>query len=269
MFQLTLIFIQSVFAYELSSIKVTGEEHAEVDFQMSSRRTALPKLSFKNNVVELSFMGASLSRIYQGKVDYPSPHILIRRINAYETKEGNVKVGLVLNGSLDSIKERVQLHNGPSGVKLEIKLPLSEDSTISWLQQEQTPLSLTQEPERKRASGELPFRFVMITLLIGLAGVASYFFVKFYKNKIGPRGKRKFLIEQLSYCPLGNKMGVAILKVGNEFVLVGITPNQISYLSSLKKLENNFLEDAKFERSAFGLAVKDEISKLKNPNLSV
>jgi len=56
---------------------------------------------------------------------------------------------------------------------------------------------------------------------------------------------------------------VSLLKVGTEFVLVGITPNQISMLSHLPKLQEQYAEETGFERGIFKEAVSEEVQRLR------
>jgi flagellar biogenesis protein FliO len=103
---------------------------------------------------------------------------------------------------------------------------------------------------------------MLMCLVFICAGVVSALVVRFLKRTGKSRGTRKYLVEQLSFCPLGNKSGVSLLKIGGEFVLVGVTPQQVSLLSALPKLEAQYEDDAQLERSAFREAVHEELSRI-------
>ena len=57
----------------------------------------------------------------------------------------------------------------------------------------------------------------------------------------------------------GGKAGVSLIKVGSEFVLVGVSSHQVSFLSSLPKLESQYEDENRFERETFQAAVQQEV----------
>ncbi|MFM8315766.1 MAG: flagellar biosynthetic protein FliO, partial [Deltaproteobacteria bacterium] len=80
-------------------------------------------------------------------------------------------------------------------------------------------------------------------------------------------GIRKYLVEQLSYVPIGGmKSGVALVKVGGDFVLLGVTPNQVTFLSSLPKLSEQYEEENQFEKNTFNEAIQEQ---LRGKNINV
>ncbi|NDD05493.1 MAG: hypothetical protein EB078_11345 [Proteobacteria bacterium] len=83
------------------------------------------------------------------------------------------------------------------------------------------------------------------------------------KNKVGLKGTRRYLIEQLGYHSLGAKSGVSLLRIGQEFVLVGVTPNSINIISHLPKLREQYEEETGFERGVFKQAIAEEVQRLK------
>lgn len=99
--------------------------------------------------------------------------------------------------------------------------------------------------------------------VIACAAGATFLCVQFLKRRGGRQGSRKYLIEQLSYCPMGPKMGISLVKVGPELVLVGVTPNHISFLSAVPRLNETYFEESRYERGAFQEAVQEEVSRAR------
>jgi flagellar biogenesis protein FliO len=95
--------------------------------------------------------------------------------------------------------------------------------------------------------------------------------MKFLQKKGKLAGSRKYLIENLSYVPLGsnNKNAVCLIKVGSEFVLVGVSPQQVTFLSHLPKLESQYESESKFERNVFEEAIQEELNKMQPSRLTV
>jgi flagellar biogenesis protein FliO len=71
---------------------------------------------------------------------------------------------------------------------------------------------------------------VFAALLITLAAV--YLLLKFLKQKMLPY---KGMIEMLQYQSFGPKRGIAVIKVLNDYLAVGITDQNISLLSNLNR----------------------------------
>ena len=71
---------------------------------------------------------------------------------------------------------------------------------------------------------------VFAALLITLAAV--YLLLRFLKQKMLPH---KGMIEMLHYQSFGPKRGIAVIKVLNDYMAVGITDQSISLLSNLNQ----------------------------------
>ena len=71
---------------------------------------------------------------------------------------------------------------------------------------------------------------VFAALLITLAAV--YLLLRFLKQKMLPH---KGMVEMLHYQSFGPKRGIAVIKVLNDYMAVGITDQNISLLSNLNQ----------------------------------
>jgi len=136
------------------------------------------------------------------------------------------------------------------------------ESVSGFLREEQKPLNTQTIGKTETKATSHGYYIFVVCLVLVLAGACTFFVIRFLRRNGGFRGSRKFLIEQLSYCPLGTKMGVALLKIGREFILVGVTPNQINILSNMPVLAEQYGEEAKYERDHFDKAVKEELSRI-------
>jgi flagellar biogenesis protein FliO len=252
-------------AAELTAIKVGGDNSAEVTF-VTAGETALPALQVDDNAIDLVFSGETLGEALQGKIDLLSPHTLIQRISAFAV-DNNVRAKIVVNGSVEGLRNRLQLRRDGQGIHLQIGFPAGNNATLKLLKDEQAPLaadSLAAAP----AVGKPGWGRLVVALLVFLcAGVGTFFAARFLKTKSSWRGSRKYLVENLAYCPIGpggSKSGVGLVKVGSEFVLVGITSSQVSFLSSLPKLQEQYEQEHRFERDSFHAAVEEEVQRMRS-----
>ncbi len=252
------ISVSSFAASQLKNIEVTGDKEALLTFSGVNQK---PEFNVNANVIEIQFKGTTLDPHYQGKVDMASPHTLVKRISAFQSDKETVRVNLILNGSLEKIKDRMKVESAADGIALRVNYLDSEVNLVDTLKEEQIPLGVAAKGKTEKAekNGVLGIIFSVISLIA--FGVIAFFSVRFLKTKGGFKGTRKYLVEQLGYCSYGPKMGVSLLKVGGEFVLVGVTPNQISLLSTLPKLQAQYLDESSFERTSFNAAVKEEMQK--------
>jgi flagellar biogenesis protein FliO len=258
------IFLSSAaWASQLASIKVSGEKQADVQFLFSSGEATAPTLSVTNNIVELTFPNTELEESLQNKLDVNAPHALIQRIATFTSAKNVVKSRIVVNGSTEGLKQRLALHKEMGAVRLSLEFPKGAAPALALWKEEQEPIAVAGKTAKEVTGRSLTVQIVLLLLVLVLTGAAAFFFVRFIKKQGGIRGSRKFLIEQLSYCPLGQKAGVSLLKIGREFVLVGITPNQVSMLSDLPRLREQYEEDASLERGAFKSAVEEEFKRIK------
>lgn len=269
--RLTLIFVGllstlNVFAYQIQSVKVVGDKNAEVQFT-GNGQLPVPTYKVVEGALELSFPGGEISESAQGKLDLESPHALIRRISVYSPEKDLVRARIVVNGTNEDLKRRFSMSRIENGVSAVVEFPQGESATLNLLKEEQLPVPGLAK-EIKKEGGKIPYlQVVLAFVLLGAAAVTTYFFVKALKSKTGIRGTRRYLIEQLGYVSLGNKTGVSLLKVGREFILVGVTPNQVSLLSALPKLQEQYDEESHFERGVFQEAISEEVSRLKTANV--
>src|SRR5690606_14075960 len=93
---------------------------------------------------------------------------------------------------------------------------------------------------------------------------AGVYLVKFSKGKsmVWRGGTRRHLIETVAQAPLaGGKASVAILRVGSEFVMVGVTPNSVSHLSNLPKLQEEYEAETSLERDSFKEAIAQQVRR--------
>jgi flagellar biogenesis protein FliO len=137
-------------------------------------------------------------------------------------------------------------------------------ATIKLLQEEQAPIA-TEASAAKSSSSAGWVRLFLALFVFSLAGGGAYVAAKFLKKQGAFRGSRKYLVENLAYCPVGpgGKTGVGLIKVGSEFVLVGVTGQQVSFLSNLPKLSAQYESENHFERDTFRAAVEEEVQRLK------
>lgn len=251
-------------AYQIQSVKVVGDKAAEIQF-VGNGNIPIPTYKVSEGVLELSFVGAQMSEANQGKLDLEAPHALIRRISVYSPEKDLVRARIVINGSSDNLKQRFNLARAENGISATLEYPQGDSATLSLLKEEQMPIANITTEGKKEA--RFPYlQTVLILFLLLTAGGTTFFFVKVLKKKGGLRGSRRHLIEQMGYISLGAKTGVSLIKVGREFVLVGITPTQINFLSNLPKLQEQYDEETHFERGVFREAMNEEVERIRTTN---
>ena len=248
--------------YQVDSVKVGGEDRAQVEF-VGQLPEAAPSWRIQDNTVELSWSGTKLAAQHGEKLELSAPHTLIKRVTLIQGAGDTLKGRVVMNGSMEGIRDRIKLVPSGASAVLSIDYPAQNATTMKLLQEEQTPFAPSAFLKKNESSSSYRtvVGIVALFLLICLGG--AYLFFRYVKGKGALRGARRYLIEQLSFCPLGAKSGVSLLKIGREFVLVGITPNQISMLSQLPKLQEQYEEETGFERGVFQEAVAEEVQKLR------
>lgn len=251
-----------VMGFEITNIEIKDKETAQiiVSGELSSQ---LPKWGLDKNMVEMVFPQTTLSKklTENFKVELDSPHVLIKRLTAVE-EAGKVKMRMVLNGSVEGLKDRIKIIPTEKGVLLAVDYPVQNASALKLLQQEQAPIATAEIKAQKKTSSYNPVAIVII-LFLAFTAVLGFLFVRYTKKQSSLRGTRKYLIEQVSYFPLGAKSGVSLVKVGNEFVLLGVTPQSITTLSHLPKLQTQYEEESGFERGVFRESVAEEMHKMR------
>lgn len=246
----------------LEAVKVAGEKSAEISFVGV---TTAPAMQIDENTIDLVFADSKLAESLGGKIDLLSPHTLVQRVSAFPTERGGVRAKIVVNGTAEGLRQRLQTKAEGGAVKLAISYPSGADATLKLLKEEQAPLAAEtlQAPTTSGHSGW--GRLFLAFLVFALAGGGTYVAARFLKKKGAFVGSRRYLVENLAYCPVGpgGKTGVSLIKVGSEFVLVGVTANQVSFLSNLPKLAEQYESETHFERDTFRAAVEEEVNRMK------
>jgi len=251
-----------VVGYPINSLKVGGQKEAEIRFQSSEAPANLPTPAIKGNSIELFFTGAELDGSFQGKAELKAPHALVKELTATQEKKG-VSVKLEMIGKAGEWKDRVSVATENQSVVVRLGFPAKVTPALDYAQSEQLPI-LTEAAAVKPATS--PFGrtqwFVVLGVLV-VAALSTFAVVKLIQMKGKASGKRKYLIEQLAHCSLGPKTGVSLVRVGREFVLLGVTPQQVNLLSHVPALQAQYEEETRFERESFKDAVDEEITRLK------
>lgn len=246
-------------AVQIQAIKVGGDTSAEVTFISDGALPATPGLRVDDNRVELSFPGVSLSSALTGAPDLASPHALVQKISS-SVDNGTSRVKLVVNGSTEKLRDRVKLQKTDSGVKMVLTYPSGGEATMQLLQEEQVTLEAPKPKAQESKGGFGWMRLIIALFVFAGAAATTWYFVKFARTKSGWRGSRRHLIETIANTPVGagGKASVAILRVGSEFVMVGVTPGQVSFLSNLPKLQEQYEDENSLERDSFKEAIAEQ-----------
>ncbi len=85
------------------------------------------------------------------------------------------------------------------------------------------------------------FEIIKVSAALLLTLAAVYLLLRFMKQKMLPQ---KGMIEMLHYQSLGPKRGIAIIKIVNDYIAVGIADESISLLSKLNREEIEELRKA-------------------------
>lgn len=261
-------FTVCVFANEMVATKVAGSDSAELSLIFSQMPRQVPNPHFGDDTVDFLVPEATLHKSLGGMVDMKAPHALISRMIVIAEKEG-VRVRLALAPGLSDLRKAVVLSKSDQALLVNIRHPEKTTATLELLKEEQKPLAevaaltpaVAQPEQAKPQRSQTALVFLSVLVVVGIGG-AGYFGIRFLKGKHRLSGKRKHLIEQLSYCSFGPKSGVSLIRIGKEFVLVGITPSQITYLSSVPQLAADYVEESKLERETFRQAVEKEVVKM-------
>lgn len=260
---LSLVFLGYLaFGNQVNNLTVTGQDRAEIEV-MGQLPTSSPTWKVQDNVLEVSWPNTSLAPNHGEKLEVSAPHALIKRVTLLQGANDTLKGRIVINGSMEGIRDRVKINHSDKRTSFSVDYPTQNGNTMKMLQEEQTPIAAAAFTQRSDSSSGYRTVVGVIALFLLFCMVGGFVFYRYFKGKGALRGARRYLIEQLSYCPLGAKSGVSLLKVGHEFVLVGITPNQISMLSQLPKLQEQYEQETGFERGVFQEAVAEEVQRLR------
>ncbi len=243
-------------------VEVGGNEKAVVTFLFEPKKQVLPALDVHENVIELNFRSSKFDEKLKEKLDILSPHLLIRRINAFLSSDV-LRVNIVINGSVENLRNRLKLENSEKGISLYIDFPEKMDGALKLLKEERVELAkISPEPLKSHRGFKDVALYLSVLFLFFLGGFGFIFFLK-KRGRIG--GSRKYLVEHMSYCPLGGgKAGVSVIRVGTDFFLIGVTSNQVTFLSTLPKLSTQYEQETSFERSSFREAIEEEYKKIKS-----
>lgn len=250
------------FGFEINAVKITGQENAQLTFS-GAFSGQQPSWKMNGSTLEIVWAEQKLAKEQGEKIEIESPHALIKRVTLTPAGKDSVKARIHLNGSTEDMKERVKFSQQTNEFKLSIDYPKQNASTLKLLQEEQTPLAQAVTSGKVDSSGNYRGAVGMVTGFLLLFVLGAWGFFRVFRKKGVFRGPRRYLIEQLGYCPLGAKAGVSLLKVGQEFVLVGVTPNQISVLSQLPKLQQQYEDESAIERGIFQETVNKHVDQLR------
>lgn len=248
--------------YPIDSLKVSGQKEAEIRFQSSDAPAELPVPGVKGNSVELFFAGAELDSTFNGKTELKAPHALVKELTLSQEKKG-VLVHAELNGKAGEWKDKVGVTREGQSIVLRLGFPAKTTPALEYAQSEQLPVLTEVAAVKPTATAFGATQWLVILGVLVVAGMSTFAVVKFLRIKGKTSGSRKYLIEQLAHCSLGPKTGVSLVRVGREFVLVGVTPSQVNLLSHVPALQAQYEEETQFERESFKDHVDEEIQRLK------
>lgn len=251
-------------ATTLQSVEVTGEKEAQVVFHLGSEARSIPGLRIHDNLIDLTFNETDLAENLHEKLELNSPHALLHRVSVFRPETGIVRARLVMNGTIEGLKERTQIEKHANDIKLTVAFPKGQGAPLKLLSEEEEPLASLFSAQKAKQPHVATYQILVVVLFLILSAGICYFVLRFLQAKKRGPVTRKYLIEQVSYCPLGKNTGVSLLKIGQEFVLVGITANQINILSSLPKLSDQYEEESQFDRRNFKEAMSEELERLKS-----
>ena len=114
-----------------------------------------------------------------------------------------------------------------------------------------------------------PWKFSTVSLILVVLVAAGAGFAWIIRKR-RPSTKRPYLIEQVSSLSLGPKTNLSVVKVGGDFVLLGVTPHAVTTLSVLPHLTSQYEKESDLERSTFHAALRSQISTSPKtvPNLT-
>ncbi len=250
------------FGAQIQSVKVAGDSSAEVSFLSDTALPSMPKLNVDGNRVDLTFPGVSVAASLLSQSEISSPHALVQKITVSALEGGGAQVRLVVNGSTEKLRDRVKLQKNDGTVALVLTYPSASTATLKLFQEEQSSIATAAAPSTEAKGGFGWFRLLLIMVLFAAAGATTWFVVKFAKKRAVWSGSRKHLIELVASAAVGdNKASVAIVRVGTEFVMVGVTASQVNLISRLPKLEAQFEEESSLERGSFKEAIEEEVRR--------
>ncbi len=253
---LNILFILSTIllqAAELNQVRVGGESVATVDFLLAGGGSAVPTLTvLDENRLEITIPSMQLAGHFNGNYFQRAPHANIRSLELRNAEKGIVGELNLVGGNAG---KRFKLDKG----RISIESSNESRSFLKMAQDEQSPFigESLKKGSGVAASGSKIWFLLGGVLFLALSGGILLYGWLTKKRKVS--GGRKYLIEQLSYTPYGPKTGVSLVKIGGEFMLIGITPHQISLITNLNGLKAQYEEERQYEREAFQEVVRSEV----------
>ena len=119
-------------------------------------------------------------------------------------------------------------------------------------------VAIAAEPNENKNRPDYPTLIIRVTLLTAIAGLCTFIFVKYYKNKIQPLNASAN-IEILGKHYINTKQHLLIVKIDKRKMVLGVSDSSINFLTELDF--SNEPEKAKSKPRQF----KDVLNKL-DPN---
>ena len=116
----------------------------------------------------------------------------------------------------------------------------------------------SEEGTNKNSRPNYPTLIVRVTLLTAIAGLCTYVFVRYYKNKINPLNDTAN-IEVLGKHYINTKQHLLIVRIDKRKMVLGVSDSSINFLTELEPSDEP--EEAKSKPRQF----KDVLNKL-DPN---
>jgi flagellar biogenesis protein FliO len=244
----------------VSSVKIDGESEGVLHFHCTGCES--PAMSIRDNVVDLKWPSTALDSSYHGKFEVSHPHPLISRVSVFESG-ADLKAVVLVKGTTENLSDRVRVKTVPDEIAISVAFANPNASALSLFQKaEDVPVNVGAQVVSAKTPGARSYALgVALGLLITALG--TFAIVRWMKLKGKQGGTRRFLIEKMAYLPLEGKSGVCLLKIGTELVLIGITGQSVSFLSSLPRLQEEYDSESRLERRAFKDAVEEEFKRIQ------
>ncbi len=255
---------------EIRDVIIDGEGVATTKVQCLGCDDRAPTVRIQSNQIELTWADAQLAEKHHGKLEITDPHPLISRLSLFSSEPDSVKGVITVRGSTEDLERRVHVSNNSNGSTLQLAFPNGTSEALALLRhQEDAPLKAALDGQNIITPRFGGFQWMGLLAVILLAGATSFFGARWIKTKGKLSGSRKFLIEKVAQVPLDAKASVCLLKVGGELVLVGVTGQNVSFLSSMPRLQEQYDSESGLERRAFKDAVEEEFLRIKStPSLA-
>jgi flagellar protein FliO/FliZ len=118
---------------------------------------------------------------------------------------------------------------------------IAPEASIKTTPETQIPVNL--DAAKKSGAGENPLYKVLAAIgILGMMACGAYFFIRKYKHTAGKQSQAT-QIKILTQHYLGPKKSLAIIRVAEESILVGITDQNINLIKSLSLLDEEIPEE--------------------------